>query len=246
MRTLECFNEIEGTYRKLCFSADGTKLIGGLLVGDAKDYSKLLQLSKKDDLGGKTPESLAFGKPGPGEGSGVDDGGDGTGLTDDDVICSCLNVTKATVKKAIEYEDAITIPAIKKCTKAGTGCGGCCTPVGEVPRVLTTTLKALGKDVAKGICPHFAYTWRKLFDIIRVKSLKTFPEFLAAAGTGEGCEVCKPIIASITAGVWNEHILKNGRDQMQDTNDRFLANIQKTGTYSVIPRCPGGDIHLMT
>ena len=70
-------------------------------------------------------------KPGPGEGSGVDDGGNGTGLTDDDVICSCLNVTKATVKKAIEYEDAITIPAIKKCTKAGTGCGGCCTPVGE-------------------------------------------------------------------------------------------------------------------
>ncbi len=73
-------------------------------MGDAKDYSKLLQLSKKDDLGGKTPESLAFGKPGPCEGSGVDDGGNGTGLTDDDVICSCLNVTKATVKKAIEYE----------------------------------------------------------------------------------------------------------------------------------------------
>ena len=86
-------------------------------MGDAKDYSKLLQLSKKDDLGGKTPESLAFGKPGPGEGSGVDDGEDGTGLTDDDVICSCLNVTKATVKKAIEYEDAITIPAIKSARK---------------------------------------------------------------------------------------------------------------------------------
>ena len=104
VRTLECFNKIDGTYRQLCFPADGTKLIGGLLAGDGKDYSKLLQLSKKDDLGGKTPESWAFGKPGPGEGSGMDDGGNGTGLTDDDVICSCLNVTKATVKKAIEYE----------------------------------------------------------------------------------------------------------------------------------------------
>eukprot|EP00441_Pelagodinium_beii_P007343 CAMPEP_0197703570 /NCGR_PEP_ID=MMETSP1338-20131121/125504_1 /TAXON_ID=43686 ORGANISM="Pelagodinium beii, Strain RCC1491" /NCGR_SAMPLE_ID=MMETSP1338 /ASSEMBLY_ACC=CAM_ASM_000754 /LENGTH=1065 /DNA_ID=CAMNT_0043287467 /DNA_START=51 /DNA_END=3248 /DNA_ORIENTATION=+ len=243
VRSLESFNELDGSYRKLCFSADGTQLIGGLLVGDAKDYSKLLQLSKKDDLGGKTAESLAFGKPAPGEAAGAAaDGGDGTGLADDDIVCSCLNVSKADVKKAIVEKDAVTIPLLKKCTKAGTGCGGCCTPVGEVPRVLAATLKAMGKTLATGICPHFAFSRRELFDIIKVKNIKSFPEALETVGKGEGCELCKPIVASILAGLWNDHVLKEGRDQIQDTNDRFLANIQKTGTYSVIPRTAGGDI----
>jgi len=243
VRSLECFNEIDGSYRKLCFSEDGQRLLGGVLVGDAKDYTKLLQLCKKEDLGGKTPESLAFGKPAPGEqANSVNDGGDGTGIADEDVVCSCLNITKATVKKAIMYDDATTLPLIKKCTKAGTGCGGCCTPVGEVPKILSATLKSLGKAVAEGICPHFPYSRKDLFHIVKVKQIKTFPEALAACGQGEGCEVCKPILASILAGLWNDNILTHGRDQIQDTNDRFLANIQKTGTYSVIPRCAGGDI----
>jgi nitrite reductase (NADH) large subunit len=243
--SLECSNGIDGSYRKLCFSADGTKLMGGLLVGDAKDYSKLLQLSKKDDLGGKTPESLAFGKPAPGEESGAkaNDGGDGTGLADDDVICSCLNIDKATIKKAIIEQDATTVPLLKKCTKVGTGCGGCCTPVGEVPRVLSATLKAMGKTVAAGICPHFVYSRKELFDIVKIKQLKTFEAVFDACGKGEeGCEICKPIVASVLAGLWNDHILREGRGEIQDTNDRFMANIQKTGTYSVIPRCAGGDI----
>ena len=128
--------------------------------------------------------------------------------------------------------EAITIPAITNCAKAGTGCGGCCAPAGEVAQALAAALKAL---VAKGTCPRFADTRRELFDIVRVKSLKTFPEVLAAVGTGEGCEVCKPIIASITAGVWYEHTLNDGQNQMQVTNDRLLASTQKTGTYSVIP-----------
>mmetsp|Transcript_14644 Transcript_14644/g.33527 ORF Transcript_14644/g.33527 Transcript_14644/m.33527 type:complete len:1062 (+) Transcript_14644:95-3280(+) len=243
VRSLESFNDLDGSYRKLCFSADGQRLIGGVLVGDAKDYSKLLQLSKKEDLGGKTPESLAFGRPAPGETSGAAvDGGDGTGLADEDVICSCLNVSKGDIKKAIVEQEATTIAQVKKCTKAGTGCGGCCTPVGDVPKVLAATLKTLGKAVSDGICAHFPYNRRELFDIIKVKEIRSLEDALRSVGKGEGCELCKPIVASILAGLWNEHILRKGRDQIQDTNDRFLANIQKTGTYSVIPRCAGGDI----
>ena len=115
-----------------------------------------------------------------------------------------------------------------------------------MPKLLSHTLKKLGKAGASGICVHFPYSRKELFDIIKVKELKSFKEILEVVGKNsdcsDGCELCKPVIASILSSLWNDHALKAGRDQIQDTNDRFLANIQKTGTYSVIPRCPGGDI----
>jgi len=241
--SLECTNPLEGSYRKLCFSADGTKLMGGLLVGDAKDYLKLLQLSKKEDLGDADPEMLTFQRPPPGDGAGAAaDGGDGTGLADDDLVCTCIGLTKADIAKAIEDKEATTIPLLKKANKVGTGCGGCVTPVGAVPKILAATLKKLGKTGPVGICAHFPYSRKELFDICKIKKLKSYPEMLASCGKGNGCEVCKPIIGSIMAGLWNEHILQSGRDEIQDTNDKYCGNIQKTGTYSVIPRCAGGDI----
>lgn len=245
VKFIDCQDHLNDTYRRLCFSADGSKLMGGVLVGDAKDYSKLLQLSKKEDLGGNDPAALAFKQPPPGATAAVADGGDGTGLADDDLICTCIGLSKSQVRRTIIEYEAYTVPLIKKCCKAGTGCGGCVTPVGEVPKLLAHTLKTLGKAGSSGICPHFNYSRRELFDIIKVKELRSFEEVLStvgAEGSTDGCELCKPILASILSGLWNDHALKGGRDQIQDTNDRFLANIQKTGTYSVIPRCPGGDI----
>ena len=244
VKFIDCKDDVSDHYRRLVFSKDGTKLMGGVLVGDAKDYSKLLQLSKKDDLGGSDPASLAFKRPPPGAVAGAAvDGGDGTGLADDDMICTCIGLTKAQVRQSIIDKEAYTVPAIKKACKAGTGCGGCVTPVGEIPKLLAHTLKKLGKAAASGICPHFSYSRRELFDIVKIKELKSFEEILATCGKGsDGCELCKPICASILSSLWNDHALQQGRDQIQDTNDRFLANIQKTGTYSVIPRCPGGDI----
>eukprot|EP00403_Amphidinium_massartii_P032789 CAMPEP_0178435172 /NCGR_PEP_ID=MMETSP0689_2-20121128/33794_1 /TAXON_ID=160604 /ORGANISM="Amphidinium massartii, Strain CS-259" /LENGTH=1070 /DNA_ID=CAMNT_0020057243 /DNA_START=47 /DNA_END=3259 /DNA_ORIENTATION=+ len=240
---IECSSALDGSYRRLCFTKDGSKLVGGVLVGDAKDYPKLLQLCKKGDLGGSDPESLAFRRPPPGQGVVANDGGDGTGIAEDDVICTCLNVSKGDIVKAIKDKDCMTVPQLKKCTKAGTGCGGCCTPVGEVPKVLNATLKMLGKEVKAGICGCFPYTRQELFDIVRVKEIKTFEDAVEkAAKGGAGCELCKPVLASIMANIWNDNVLTKGRDQIQDTNDQFLANIQKTGTYSVIPRCAGGDI----
>ncbi|CAE8593528.1 unnamed protein product [Polarella glacialis] len=244
VKSLECRDEVSGTYRRLCFSADGSKLMGGILIGDAKDYSKMLQLSKKADLGGNDAAGLTYGRPPPGAANQeAVDGGDGTGLADDDLICSCLALSKATVRKTIIELEAHTIPQIKKCCKAGTGCGGCVAPVGEVPKLLAHTLKKLGKAVDSGVCTHFVYSRRELFDIVKVKELKSFDDVMAAAGKGaDGCELCKPVVASILSSSWNDHALKGGLDQIQDTNDRFLGNIQKTGTYSIIPRCAGGDI----
>ena len=114
--------------------------------------------------------------------------------------------------------------------------------------LLAHTLKKLAKAGASGICPHFNYSRKELFDIIKVNELKSFEEILATVGQdSDEYELCKPIVASILSGLWNDHALKQGRDQIQDTvdtNDRFLANIQKTGTYSVIPRCPGATSRL--
>lgn len=240
VKAIECMNEMAGSYRRLCFSADGRKLLGGVLVGDAKDYSKLLQLCRKDDLGGQDAEGLAFNRISQSLQS-----PDGTSLSDDDLICTCLSISKAQVRSSIVDQKAYSIALIKQCCRAGTGCGACVSPVGDVPKLLAYTLKSLGLAGSLGICSHFPYSRQELFDIVRVKKIKSFEEALRTATKGknqDGCELCKPVLASILAGLWNEHILSDGRDEIQDTNDRFLANIQKTGTYSVIPRCPGGEI----
>ena len=218
LKVIESKDDLNDTYRRLFFSADGSKLMGGILIGDAKDYSKLLQLSKKDDLAGNDPMALAFKLPPPGASSAVADGGDGTGLTDDDPICTCLGLSKGQVRNAIIDIEAYTIPLIKKACKAGTGCGGCVTPVGEVPKLLTHTLKKLGKAGSSGICCHIKFSRKELFDIIKVKELKSFEEVMSEVGEGspDGCELCKPVVASILSGLWNDHALKEGRDQIQE------------------------------
>ncbi|CAK9036470.1 unnamed protein product [Durusdinium trenchii] len=234
VKFIDSKDEINDTYRRLCFSADGSKLMGGVLVGDAKDYSKLLQLSKKEDLAGNEPAGLAFKRPPPGASTGAPiDGGDGTGLADDDTICTCIGLTKS---QAIIEKEAYTIPQIKKACKAGTGCGGCVTPVGEVPKLLAHTLKKLGKATASGICPHFNYSRRELFDIIKIKELKSFTEVLSSVGQGatDGCELCKPIVASILSGLWNDHALKAGGDITPDTLIAFAQTAKKYGLWTKI------------
>jgi NAD(P)H-nitrite reductase large subunit len=100
------------------------------------------------------------------------------------------------------------------------------------------------------MCAHFRYSRAELFTIGKVKQLKTFEAFLRDAGSPppsdsaetNGCEVCKPAIASILAGLWNDHILNPGLRSLQDTNDRYLANIQRGGLYSIIPRIAAGEV----
>jgi nitrite reductase (NADH) large subunit len=96
--------------------------------------------------------------------------------------------------------------------------------------------------ITNHLCEHFALSRTELLAVIKVRELKTFADVLEAAGRGHGCEVCKPAVASILASLWNENVLEDRHATLQDTNDRFLANIQRGGTYSVVPRIPGGEI----
>lgn len=222
-----------GVYKKLLLSADGTRLYGGILVGDASDYVRLLALSKPDATLPCPPHELILGKPAGGKSGGTDQ------LPDEAQICSCNNVSKAAICAAIREHSLDSVAAVKQCTKAGSSCGGCLPTVTEL---LNAEMQRAGRTVVSSLCEHFRYSRTELFAIIKVKQLRTFSDVLAQCGQGTGCETCKPAIASILASLWNEDVLAPEHLTLQDTNDRFLANMQRGGSYSVVPRVPGGEI----
>jgi len=226
-------DSVAGTYKKLVVDAEGKLLLGGILVGDAEAYGTLLQLMQNQIELPDNPLGLLL-PAGAGAATLSMDS-----LPDTAQVCSCNNVTKGELCEAIQSDGITDLPTLKKCTKAGTGCGGC-TPL--VKDILTTELKKAGVEVNDHICEHFAYSRQELYHLLRVGEIRSFDELLAQHGTGHGCEVCKPAVASMLASTWNDYVLNTPHVGLQDTNDSFLANIQKDGTYSVIPRVPGGEI----
>lgn len=226
-------DKVAGIYKRINISEDGKRLLGGILVGDAKDYNMLHQFVKNAMVLPPNPEDLILGSRGGSE-SGMDTIGS---LPDTAQVCSCENVTKGMICDAIRSQGLEQLADVKSCTKAGTGCGACTAMVSDI---LASTLKSMGKSVRKVLCEHFNYTRQELWDLVKIKGIKSYNELLNEYGEGDGCEICKPAVASILASAWNDMILK--QDTIQDTNDRFLANIQKGGTYSVVPRIPGGEI----
>jgi nitrite reductase (NADH) large subunit len=234
-RTVVFEDTMKGIYKRINVSTDGKYLLGGILVGNAEQYNMLLQTSKNKVILPPNPEDVILGSRG-GESEG---GGAGVlSLPDDAQICSCENVTKGAICNAV-IDGAENVEAVKKCTKAGTCCGGC---VPLVKDLVNHTLKSQGKYIRNVVCEHFNYSRQELFDLVKINELKSYDAVLDHLGKGDGCEMCKPVVASILASLWNEMILKKGNDTAQDSNDRYLANIQKGGTYSVVPRIPGGEI----
>jgi nitrite reductase (NADH) large subunit len=222
-------------YKKLVISADKQLLLGGVLVGDAGSYGQLVQLVQNRIPLPPHPEDLLMPprEGGKSAGFGVDS------LPDAAQICSCNNVSKGQICSAISEKKLTAVGGIKECTKAGTSCGSCVTLISEI---LTKELKKAGVVVSKRLCEHFDHSRQELYHLVRLHRIRTFEDLLAQHGTGLGCEICKPAVASILASAWNEHILDRKHLPLQDSNDRFLANIQRDGTYSVVPRVAGGEI----
>ena len=235
VRSVAINDSNKGVYKRINISADGKTLLGGILVGDAEQYNMLLQTAKNKVVLPPNPEDVILGSRGGEEATGAGI----TGLPDDALICSCEAVTKGMICNSVADGGCESVDEIKKCTKAGTGCGGC---VPLIKDLVAHTMKAQGKIVHNVLCEHFHYSRQELFDLVKINNLRTYDEVLNMFGKGDGCELCKPPVASILASLWNEIILKKGNDTAQDSNDRFLANIQKGGTYSVVPRVPGGEI----
>ncbi|WP_101254225.1 nitrite reductase large subunit NirB [Streptomyces barkulensis] len=230
-----------GVYRKLVVASDGT-LLGGVLVGDAEAYGTLRPLT--GSVPPVAPERLVLPA-----GAGAPTALGPSALPDDAVVCSCHNVTKGAVRAAVTDHACTTVPEVKKCTKAGTGCGSC---VKVLTALVDDELEASGVAVDKGLCGCFAHTRGELYEIVRTRRLSTFAELLDGHGReeargGEGCEVCKPAVASIIASLApvlgaSGYVLDGEQAALQDTNDHHLANLQRNGSYSVVPRVPGGEI----
>ncbi|HEV3010008.1 MAG TPA: nitrite reductase large subunit NirB, partial [Burkholderiales bacterium] len=223
----------EVVYKKLVVSGDGRHLLGAILVGDAADYGTLLQMVLNPLPLPEHPEDLILPmRQGSSKGLGVDL------LPDSALVCSCNSVSKKEILQAVEGGCA-TLGALKKKTKAATSCGGC-GPLAK--QILDAEMKKRGFSVNNHLCEHFAFSRQELFHLIKINSIKSFDALLASHGRGRGCDICKPAVASILASCWNEMILKPKHAPLQDTNDHFLANLQKDGTYSIVPRVPGGEI----
>ncbi|MBD0404258.1 nitrite reductase large subunit NirB [Flammeovirga sp. EKP202] len=222
-----------GIYKRINVDLEGKKLLGGILIGDADDYNMLHQMFINEMALPPHPQDLIIKSSGEegGAGMGVD------ALPDTAQVCSCENVSKGDICCSIKDDGVTDINGIKAATKAGTGCGGC---LPMVNNILEDTLASMGTVVRKEICEHFPYTRQEMFDLIKVNEIKSYTELLEKYGSGGGCETCKPLVGSLLASIWNDLILKEST--IQDTNDRFLANIQKGGSYSVVPRIPGGEI----
>ncbi|MFV2099900.1 nitrite reductase large subunit NirB [Micromonospora sp. LOL_024] len=211
-------------YAKLVLSDDARTLLGGVLVGDATAYPTL-----RASVGGPlpaTPLALLAGEDAVGVSAGA--------LPATAQVCSCNAVTRADIDTAIA-EGCADVPALKSCTRAGTSCGSC------VP-MLKQLLDAAGVTQSSALCEHFDVNRQELFDIVRVRGIRTFSRLIAEHGRGRGCDICKPVVASILASLGNGHILDGEQASLQDTNDHFLANLQRDGSYSVVPRIPGGEI----
>jgi len=234
VKALTYKDPFQQVYKKFLFTMDGKYLLGGMMIGDTRDYIKLVPMVKNQKMLEVPPSELIIGAQ-----KGDDDGSD---LTDDTQICSCHNVTKGDVVNTVKDGTCKSIGDVKACTKAGTGCGGC---MPLVQTIFNKTMESMGQTVKNHMCPHFELSRADLFNIIYVKNLKDFAAVMKEAGKepeSAGCEACKPTIANIIASLYNKHLMDVDKRGLQETNDRFLANIQRNGTFSVVPRVSGGEI----
>lgn len=223
-------------YKKIVVNADKTQLLGAVLVGCAAEYHELLQMMLNQTALPAQPEVLIM--PGM-QATTTTSGASGVDLLPDTAtICSCNNVSKADLCQAIEA-GATSLGALKKCSKAATACGGCA-PL--LTQVLKSELKRQGVTVNNHLCEHFAYSRQALYHLVRVNQIQSFDELISAHGQGMGCDICKPTVANILASCWNDFVLKPSHAGLQDSNDYYLGNIQKDGSYSVVPRIAGGEI----
>ena len=225
-------NKTQHLYKRINVSLDGKKLLGGILIGDATDYNMLHQVYLNEMAIPEDAAQLIL----P-----ASDGGSSFGnvldLPDTAQVCSCESLSKGEICCSITEEGCDNLSEVISKTKATTGCGGCKPMVVDL---VNETLKSLGKEVKDTICEHFNYNRQELYDLVKINKIADYDEALNLFGNGHGCEVCKPVFASIFATITME--TANRQPGIQDTNDRFLANIQRNGTYSVVPRVPGGEI----
>jgi nitrite reductase (NADH) large subunit len=219
---------VGGVYKKLVLSDDARTLLGGILVGDASSYASLRPMVGRPLPGDPVAHLLPEGVEAP-----------ASELPDEASVCSCNNVSAGRIRCSVTEDGCTDLAGVKACTKAGTSCGSC---LPLVKKLMATELEKSGVEVSRALCEHFDTSRAELFDIVRVQGLRTFSEIIERHGRGRGCDICRPVIASIPASLDTGHVLAGEQATLQDTNDHVLANLQRDGSYSVVPRIPGGEV----
>ncbi|HEV8395660.1 MAG TPA: nitrite reductase large subunit NirB [Vicinamibacterales bacterium] len=216
-----------GIYKKLTVR-DG-KLAGVILVGDTGDSHRYMDWLRTDaDISGQR-RYLLFPPPS------ADAGGEVAAMSDGATICGCIGVTKGTIIQAIHEKGVNTMSQLKECTRASTSCGSCTSLCQDLLRAVAPEFE---EEVKKVVCACLPFAEDKLRDILRSQKLKSVQEVLEIYGNGIGCEVCKPALSYMLDMLWcGDH---DEDRSARFINDRVHANIQKDGTFSVIPRIRGG------
>src|SRR5262249_36945604 len=173
-------DRVRGIYQKLVVTQDCTRLLGGILVGDARAYPTLVATTREGRAIPESPHELLFGVSSAAAESAET-------LSDTAQICSCNNVSKGAICAAIVEQELTSVAAVKAATKAGPGGGGC-TPL--VAQLLEATLAKAGKAGNRHVCEHFPYSREDLFQIVKINRLERFDDVLARHGSGNGCEIC--------------------------------------------------------
>lgn len=216
-----------GIYKKLLIKDD--RLHGVILVGDASDdhrYSGWLRNST--DL---TPHRKHLLFPPPGEDVGLDV----AQIPETETICGCMGVTKGAIIAAVHEHGISTMTELKDRTRASTGCGSCGTLCSKLLKAVASDFE---EDRQKVLCACVPFPQERLRDIVRSQQLKSVQDVLDIYGNGKGCEICKPALSYIVDMVWcGDH---DEDRSARFINDRVHANIQKDGTFSVVPRMRGG------
>jgi nitrite reductase (NADH) large subunit len=216
-----------GIYKKLTLR-DG-KLAGAILVGDTADSHRYMDcLRTQSDLSSQRRQLLF---PPPVEDTGLDI----AEMPDTKVVCGCMGVTKGTIIEAILQRGVNTLAQLKECTRASTGCGSC---TEHCQQLLKAVVPEFEEETEKVLCKCVPFGEEKLRDILRSQRLRSVQEVLDIYGNGYGCEVCKPALSYMMDMLWcGDH---DEDRSARFINDRVHANIQKDGTFSVVPRMRGG------
>lgn len=216
-----------GIYKKLVLQAG--RMIGAILVGDVTESGRYMEwIRSAEDLTAKR-RNLLIPEPSKDPGATVAE------MPDAEVVCGCMGVTKGAIIEAIHDRGICTLPQLKEATRASTGCGSC---AGTCNALLAAVAPGFEPEKARVLCGCIPFPEEQLRSMIQTQQIRGVQQVLEIYGNGVGCEKCRPALSYMVDLVWC-----GGHDEDRASrfiNDRVHANIQRDGTFSVIPRMRGG------
>ncbi|RJE89051.1 NAD(P)/FAD-dependent oxidoreductase [Paenibacillus sp. 1011MAR3C5] len=234
-RSLKIQDDVAGTYKKIVLQ-DG-KLVGAVLFGDTSDGPELFSMMKKGESVEGREKALLLGLS-PDQLGGSSQESRLQVMADDEIVCGCNGVTKGTITEAIAAKGCNTVSSIRSCTKASASCGGCKPLVEGLLQLYSG--EATGEPVKEGICSCTTLNRDEIVTGISSMRLMSVQEVINVMGwtNPEGCSKCRPSLNYYLGMLYPEHYIDEKESRF--TNERYHANIQRDGTYSVVPRIYGG------